>query len=99
LGFISEKRLIKNNISLGLAYSFRGSVHYPPGRRHGSIQADMVQEELGVLHLDPQVAGEDCLFHIKWSLSTRSPQSQPTQSHTSSNKAIHREGSLAAFCS
>jgi len=37
---------------LGLAYRFRGSVHYLEGRNiHGSIQAGMVQEELRVLHL------------------------------------------------
>jgi hypothetical protein len=42
---------INKNISLGLAYSFRGLVHY----RHGSMQADMVLEkELRVLHLDLQ---------------------------------------------
>jgi hypothetical protein len=40
---------------LGLAYSFRGSVHY--GRKHGSLKADMVLErELIVLHLDLQAA-------------------------------------------
>ena len=48
----------KNNISLGLAYSFRGSVYYHHGGKHGSMQADMVLEkELRVLHLDPQAAG------------------------------------------
>jgi len=42
---------------LGLAYSFRGSVHYHHGRKHGSVQeADMVLEELRALHLDPKVA-------------------------------------------
>jgi hypothetical protein len=35
----------------GLAYSFRGSVHYHHGGKHGSIQTGMVQEELRVLHL------------------------------------------------
>ena len=50
--------LIKENISLGLAYSFRGLVHYHHGRKHGSVQADMVLEkELRVLHLDLQAAG------------------------------------------
>jgi hypothetical protein len=40
---------------IGLAYRFRGSVHYHHGRKHGSIQADMVlEEELRVLHLDPK---------------------------------------------
>jgi hypothetical protein len=37
---------------LGLAYRFRGSAHYHHGRKHGSVQADMVLEELRVLHLD-----------------------------------------------
>ena len=43
--------LRKENISLGLAYSFRGSVYYHHGRKHGSIQADTVLgKELRVLH-------------------------------------------------
>jgi hypothetical protein len=36
---------------MGLAYRFRGSVHYHQGREHGSIWAGMVQEELRVLYL------------------------------------------------
>ena len=44
----------KHDIQLRQAYSFRGSVHYR-GRKHGSLQADMVLEkELRVLRLDPQ---------------------------------------------
>jgi len=39
---------------LGLPYRFRGSVHYHQGRKHGSIQAGMVQAEVRVLH-----------FHLK----------------------------------
>jgi hypothetical protein len=35
--------LIKDNIELGLAYGFRGLVHYH-GRKHGSVLADMVLE-------------------------------------------------------
>ena len=43
---------------MGPAYSFRGSVHYHHGGKHGSIQAGIVlEEELRVLHLDPQAAG------------------------------------------
>ena len=42
---------IKEDIKLELAYTLRGSVHYH-GRKHGSMQADMVLEELRVLHLD-----------------------------------------------
>jgi hypothetical protein len=38
---------------LGLVYSFRGSVHYPYGGKHGSVQAHMgLEKELRVLHLD-----------------------------------------------
>jgi hypothetical protein len=44
---------------LGLAYSFKGSVHYPHGGKHGSLQTDMALEELRVLHLDLQAAGGD----------------------------------------
>jgi hypothetical protein len=47
-------------ISLGLAYSFRGLIHYYHGRNHGSLQADMVLVELRVLDLDPQALG-DCV--------------------------------------
>jgi hypothetical protein len=36
---------------LGLAYRFRGSVHYHHGRKHGSIQAGMELKELRVLHV------------------------------------------------
>ena len=57
---MTKATLIKANIYLGLAYSFRGSVHYHHGGRHGSVQADMVLEELRVLHLDLQAPG-DCV--------------------------------------
>jgi hypothetical protein len=43
---------IKANISLELTFSFRGSVHYYHGEKHGITKADMVLEELRVLHLD-----------------------------------------------
>ena len=47
--------LIKENISLELAYSFRGSVHYHHDGKHGSVHADMVLEkELRVLYLHPK---------------------------------------------
>ena len=36
--------LRKDNISLDLAYSFRGLVHDHHGRKHGDMQADMVLE-------------------------------------------------------
>jgi hypothetical protein len=43
---------------MGIAYRFRGSVHYQ-GREHGSIQAGIVLEELRILHLIWKVTGED----------------------------------------
>jgi hypothetical protein len=53
---MTKAALIKDNIYLGLAYRFRGSVHYHHGRKHGSIQAGMVPvKELRVLHLVPKV--------------------------------------------
>jgi len=54
--------LIKENGSLGLAYSFRGSVHYQHDRKHGGMQADVMPEkELRVLHPDPQAAEGVCV--------------------------------------
>ena len=59
----------KENISLGLAYSFRALVCYCPGEKHGCMQAELVLEkELKVLHLDLQVAEGHC--PIRHSLST-----------------------------
>ena len=60
---MAKATLIKENISLGLAYSFRGLVHYHHGGKRGRIQADMVLEnKLRVLHLDPQAARKDCVL-------------------------------------
>jgi hypothetical protein len=45
--------LIKESILLGLAYSFRGLVHYHHGRKHGSVPAGIVMKKsLGVLHME-----------------------------------------------
>ena len=41
---------------MGLAYRFRGSVHYHHGRKHGSLQGDIVLEEPRVLHVDLKAA-------------------------------------------
>jgi hypothetical protein len=35
---MTMETLIKGNISLGLAYSFRCLVHYHHGRKHGTMQ-------------------------------------------------------------
>ena len=59
----------KDNIELGLAYSFSGSVHYHQGGRHGSVQADMMLEEPRVLHIDPKAA--------RWSLSIETSKPIP----------------------
>jgi hypothetical protein len=39
---MTKATLIKVTISLGLAYSFRGSVHYHQVEKHGSVQADIL---------------------------------------------------------
>jgi hypothetical protein len=57
--------LTKDNISLGLTYRFIGSVCYHLGRKHGSIQAGMVQEELRVLHLVLKATRGKLLFFLK----------------------------------
>jgi hypothetical protein len=83
---MTKAGLTRENIYLVLAYSFRGSVHYQHSRKYGSFQADMVLEkELRVLDFDLTAARR--LFHTGQNLSTRSPQSPPTQRCTSSNKA------------
>ena len=49
---------------MGLAYSFRGLVHYYHGVGHGSMQVDMMlQKELGVLHFDLKATEGDCVPH------------------------------------
>lgn len=35
----------KRNFELGLAYGFRGLVHYPHGKKYGSVQPDMVLDK------------------------------------------------------
>ena len=45
---------------MGPAYGFKRLIHYHHGGEHGSTQADMVLEEkLGVLHLDLQAAEKE----------------------------------------
>ena len=54
---MTASTLVKENISLGLDYSFRALVHYHHGRKLDRVWADMVLErELRVLHLDQQAA-------------------------------------------
>jgi hypothetical protein len=63
------------NTELGVAYSFRGSVHYCHDKKHGGRQADKGQEkELRVLHLDPQAAIGDYMLYCAY-LKHKRPQS------------------------
>jgi hypothetical protein len=76
---MTKATFIKDSVSLGLTYSFRGSVHHHHGGKHGSVQADMVLEkELRVLHLERRLPGRDYVFYTGQSLSTRNHQSTPT---------------------
>jgi hypothetical protein len=62
---------------LGLAYSFRGLVYYHD-RKHDNVQADMVLEELRVVHLDPKATKGDWVPYWE-QLEHRGLQSQPLQ--------------------
>jgi hypothetical protein len=41
---MTNATLTKENISLELAYSYRGLIHYHHGGKHGRVQAAMVLE-------------------------------------------------------
>ena len=42
---------------MGVAYGFRGSVHYHHGKNHGNVQADIVLEKkVSILHFDLKAA-------------------------------------------
>jgi hypothetical protein len=67
--------LTKKNISLRLAYRFKGLVHYYHGRKHGGMQADMaLEKELRVLRLYLQLAGRE--RHWAW-LEHLKPRAHP----------------------
>jgi hypothetical protein len=75
---MTKATLIREDISVGLAYSFRDSVHDHHGRKHSGRQADTVLEkELRVLHLEWKAVrqrmssegSQETLFHTGWSLS------------------------------
>jgi hypothetical protein len=48
--------LIKEHL-IGAGLQFQGLVHYQNGGKHGGMQADIVLEEVRVLHPDPQETG------------------------------------------
>ena len=54
--------LRKESISLALAYSFGGLVHYCHGGKHGTHSGMVLEKELKVLHLGPQTAEAIVLF-------------------------------------
>ena len=61
---MTKATLIKENISLGLAYSFRGlMVHYHHSGKHGSMQADMVLKAPRAIHLDSKIIEGDWIPH------------------------------------
>ena len=77
--------LIKDNIYLGLANRFRGSVHYCQGRKHGSVHIDTVlKKELRVLYLILKTTRRLPLAKLEHIYETSKPV--PTE-HTPSNKA------------
>ena len=60
---MTRATLIKKFVFIGSGLRFRGLVHYHHGRKHGSMQADMVLEEPRVQHLDPQATKGDYESH------------------------------------
>jgi hypothetical protein len=73
-------------ISLGLAYSFRDSVHYHHSGNHNTVQANKaLDKELSFLQLDSKASRRDCHFCTGQSLSER-----PSLLHLGKN--IHHKG-------
>jgi len=62
---------------LGLTYSLGGIAYYHPGRKHGSVQADTVLEELRALHFDLQAARRRLEFFTWQSLSIGDLKARP----------------------
>ena len=57
---MTKATLTKENISLGLAYSFRCPVHYHHGGKHRGFQTDLsLEEDLRVLHLNLKAVRRD----------------------------------------
>ena len=68
---------------IGAVYCFRGSVHYHQGRKHGSVQADMVREKkLRGLHLVLKAARRRLKSGFTLGRAERGiPQSPPMVTH------------------
>jgi hypothetical protein len=56
---VTTATLLKENISLGLAYCFRGLVHYHGGKHSGMQAYTVLERELRVLYWDQQAAGRE----------------------------------------
>jgi hypothetical protein len=93
---MTKATLIKENISVELAYRFRSLVHYHhQDRKCGSLQTDMVLEEPRLQHPDPKAAEEasgsqeEAFFCTEQNLNIGDPKPTPMvthflqQSHTS----------------
>lgn len=53
--------LTQENVAVGLAYGFRGRVHYHQCGKPGGAQEDMVLEDkLRILYPDQQAAEREC---------------------------------------
>jgi len=85
--------LVKENISLGLAYRFGSLVHHCHGGKHGSVQADLVlEEELRYIHLDAKTTevketlGRLVLQRLQSPPTSTRPH-PPRQDHAHSSKA------------
>ena len=83
---MAKAALIKETIYLGLAYSFRGLVHYHRVVNHGCTQTGMLlKKQLRVLHLDLQTAGRKSLW--AWNVISEASEPIPNDLQSSSNKA------------
>jgi hypothetical protein len=77
---MTKATFIKENISLGLAYSFEGSVHYHHGRKHGScagrhgVEEPHILEEFYILMFQE---ARRRLCHTGWSLSIGNFKAHP----------------------
>jgi len=81
----TKPTLIKENVCLGMAYSFKGLVHNPHGGKHDSVQADVVLEELSSTSWSAGTKERLCVtLGITWAVRSQSP---PPQWHTPFNKA------------
>jgi hypothetical protein len=77
----SHRNSYKGRYLIGAGLQFRGLVHYHHGRKHGSLQSDMVLEkELRVLHLDLQAAERERVTHCTW-LAHLKPQNPYPVTH------------------